>query len=248
MGRVGNLILPGSGHPIVERGRMPLPHTEDFDAEAVAALRGLQASRSSVRVEFADNIYLCLDNLEVCRSLAYLTETSSQGAFIEFVEAAQEWPQGTRKPRTRPGQVVVRWVPGHTGVPGNEAADVEAGAATATTTEALEAGEDAGAPAAVACTKRRLKERVTRACQAFWAGEVPQAYQVLGASFKKKLSEMGLSGFALGVLIANRNRHGDFAAYVTALRQSTATQHSGRPRYAPQHLERHGRGYLRAVC
>jgi hypothetical protein len=36
----GWVICQGPGHVIVERGRMPLPHVEGFNAEAVAALRG----------------------------------------------------------------------------------------------------------------------------------------------------------------------------------------------------------------
>ena len=62
---------------------------------------------ASPRAEFADNAYVCLDNLEVCRSLTYRTRTSSQGVFTAFAEAARKWPERARKPHTRPGQIII---------------------------------------------------------------------------------------------------------------------------------------------
>jgi len=44
----GWAVCQGPGHPIVARGRLPLPRVEVFDAEAVAALRGLQEACTSV--------------------------------------------------------------------------------------------------------------------------------------------------------------------------------------------------------
>jgi hypothetical protein len=85
----GWAICQGPGHPIVSRGRQPLPYAEVFDAEVVAALRGLQEACSSIRAEFATDIYICLDNLEVARSLTFQTKTSSQGIFSAFAKAAQ---------------------------------------------------------------------------------------------------------------------------------------------------------------
>ncbi|KAN0074003.1 hypothetical protein V8E54_007940 [Elaphomyces granulatus] len=40
------VICQGPGHPIVSRGRHPLPQAEVFDTEAVAALKGLRTLRS----------------------------------------------------------------------------------------------------------------------------------------------------------------------------------------------------------
>jgi hypothetical protein len=67
---------------VVARGRLPLPRAEIFDAEAAAALRGLQEALSSVRAEFVDRV------------------TSSQQIFTAFAEAAQQWPQRARRPHT----------------------------------------------------------------------------------------------------------------------------------------------------
>ena len=210
----GWVLCQGRGPVIIGRGRQPLPRAEVFDAEAAGALRGLEAAMASARAEFADNVYICLDNLEVCRSLTYRTRTTSQGTFTAFAEAVQRWPERARRPHTRPGRVVIRWVPGHAGVPGNEAADEEAGAAAAEAAAAVQAGTvGPGELATLAYTKRRLKERVIPACQAYWAEKAPQTYQALGLPFRRKPPELQLSRFALGVLIASRTGHGDFAAY-----------------------------------
>jgi len=42
-----------------------LPNHEAFDAEARAALLGLQAALKDPKAQHSTNIYICLDNLEV---------------------------------------------------------------------------------------------------------------------------------------------------------------------------------------
>jgi ribonuclease HI len=158
----GWAICQGPSHPIVSCGRQPLPYAEVFDTEAVAALRGLQEACSSIRAEFATDIYICLDNLEVARSLTFQTKTSSQGIFSAFAKAAQHWPQRTRRPHTAPGRVVVKWVPGHAGILGNEVADVEAKAA-AIEAAALEQSATEPALATLAYLKRFVKEASEKA-------------------------------------------------------------------------------------
>jgi hypothetical protein len=49
----------GRDHPIVGTGNQPLPKAEVFDAEAIAALQGLEEATASVQARFASNVYIC---------------------------------------------------------------------------------------------------------------------------------------------------------------------------------------------
>jgi ribonuclease HI len=233
----GWVVCQGPGHAIVSQGRLPLPHAEVFDAEAAAALRGLQEALSSIRAEFADNLYVCLDNLEVARSLTFRTATSSQQTFTAFAEAAQQWPQRVRRPHTSPGRVEIRWVPGHVGVPGNEAADREAKAAAVEAAAAETAGEAGTAVATLAHTKRCAKEKAPSAFQAYWKDAAPERYKQLGLNTQQKLPELNLPRFTLGKLYASRSGHGDFAAYHERFKHVDAERmcHCGREK-SPEHF------------
>jgi ribonuclease HI len=209
----GWVVSQGPGHNIIARGRLSLHRAEVFDAEAVAALQGLREALTSVRAEFTDNLYICLDNLEVARSLTFHTVTSSQQIFAAFAEAAQQWPQRTRRPHTNPGCVMIRWVPGHSGVLGNEAADREAKTAATEAAAAEAAGELEAVVATLAYTKRYAKEEASTTFQAYWKDAAPDRYKQLGLSALRKPPELNLSRFTLGKLYASRSGHGDFAEY-----------------------------------
>src|SRR5438105_1540289 len=90
--------------------------------------------------KFTDNIYICLDSLELTGSLLATTTTSNQQAFSDFTVLAQQRTTRARCPFTKAGKARVRWVPGHTETPGNEEADTHAkGAAEAAASVALRA-------------------------------------------------------------------------------------------------------------
>ncbi|EFY94393.2 reverse transcriptase, RNaseH [Metarhizium robertsii ARSEF 23] len=84
---------------------------EVFDAEAAGALEGL---RAAVKIpDASDNpIVVCLDNLAAATCLRGTALDSSQSAFLKFQEIAAAH-----------GSIHVRWIPGHTDIPGNEQAD-----------------------------------------------------------------------------------------------------------------------------
>jgi len=59
----------GTSKTKIFSGHAKLPNHEVFDAEARAALLGLQAALRDPKTQHSTNIYICLDNLEVAQQL-----------------------------------------------------------------------------------------------------------------------------------------------------------------------------------
>lgn len=118
------------------------------------------------------------------------------------------WPN--RSPRCEaipPGRVHVHWIPGHTGITGNEQADEQAkiGARSTPQTQLP--------PTRLAWAHRTLKENFWRRFQAFWNEKAPQRYQDLSIGLDKRPHELLLPRATLGRLLAARTGHGDFSLY-----------------------------------
>jgi ribonuclease HI len=122
--------MAGAGFAIYQSGRqflqssIPLgPNKEVFDAEAEAALAGAKAAFQLHIACYATNLLICLDNLEVATRLLSPFTGLSQEVFESFRALAKNWPARERFPYTDGGSVRICWVPGHTQIPENEAAD-----------------------------------------------------------------------------------------------------------------------------
>lgn len=127
----------GTDSPLrLSNGR--LDRVEVFDAEAHAALHGLQACLE-LRTDPGQCIRVFLDNQSVVDCLLGRPADSSQKEFLTFQELAAG------------ANVHVRWVPGHSGIRGNEEADAMAkqGAARA---------EPSTNPPSLAWVMRRARE------------------------------------------------------------------------------------------
>lgn len=207
------------GHQILKLA-IPLgTNQEVYDAEARAALAGLEAILKSSTTRFATNLWVCLDNLEVATQLLYQSESSSQGVFQRFANLAPSWFDRERLPHIQKGGVFIRWVPGHMNIPGNDAADKAAkeGAATLPT-------PTQDPHYSLASLKRMAKTYTQISCSKLWLTVAPQSYRELGimsAPTPPKELTM-LSRATLGRVIASRSGHGDFADYHSRFNHSDA--------------------------
>ncbi|KFG83505.1 hypothetical protein MANI_024888 [Metarhizium anisopliae] len=85
---------------------------EVFDAEAKGALEGLKAALRLPQ-SATQRIVVCLDNIAAAKCLRGKPSDSSQRVFLTFQALAK-----THR------KTEVRWIPGHTDIPGNEQADI----------------------------------------------------------------------------------------------------------------------------
>ncbi|KJK84830.1 hypothetical protein H633G_11375 [Metarhizium anisopliae BRIP 53284] len=94
------------------QGAGRLGPAEVFDAEAKGALEGLKAALNLPQ-SVTQKIVVCLDNIAAAKCLRGKPPDSSQRVFLTFQALAK-----THR------KTEVRWIPGHTKIPGNEQADI----------------------------------------------------------------------------------------------------------------------------
>jgi ribonuclease HI len=196
-----------------------LGSAEVFDAEATGALEGLKAALN-LPGSAARDIVVCLDNLAAATCLRGTPSDSSQAVFVEFQALAASH-----------GATQVRWIPGHTDIPGNEQADKLAKAASSLP-------EPEGAQPTLAYLRKVARQKPKEAFETWWTTSVPEQYKRLNLKATIRCPpELSLPRAALHHLLAARSLHGDFAAYHERFNHDDArvTCSCGR-RKAPDHV------------
>ncbi|KID93327.1 Endonuclease/exonuclease/phosphatase, partial [Metarhizium majus ARSEF 297] len=215
----------GYGYAVHQSGRSVcqgagrLGPAEVFDAEAKGALEGLKAALR-LSQSATQRIVVCLDNIAAAACLRGKPPDSSQRVFLTFQALAK-----THR------KTEVRWIPGHTKIPGNEQADILAKTGCAQP-------EPADAVPTLAFLRKTARQRSRIAVQAWWDASAPDKYQSLTLKFPSSCPpELALPRTILHHLLAARTSHGDFADYHERFHHSDAcvTCSCGR-RKAPTHL------------
>ena len=195
---------------VATQGHLHLQGHEVFDAEAAGALAGLKAASTCYHAAYSSNLHVLLDNQEAVLQLQGSPRGSSQQTFLEFQDLASRWPsRSTHLPGVPPGQVFVHWIPGHSGITGNEMADQQANLG------ATHPGNPPNSPPPVrfAWARRLLKKALHSRFAAYWAKQAPPSYRDLAIPVDPFPPELSLPRASLGRLLAARSGHGDFANY-----------------------------------
>ncbi|CBF84167.1 hypothetical protein AN2711.2 [Aspergillus nidulans FGSC A4] len=198
------------GPILVTKGHGPAgPRTEVYDAEIMGAVEGLRAALGQPCVGYSTQLVILLDNLAAASLLASYRPTPHRHGLSEsFGQLATQWleaPSILTRPR-KPLQV--RWIPGHSGIAGNELADKLAKLGSSIYSPNI--------PPSPAYLRREAKQWLRTEAYTAYASKAPQAYKTLDIRPHTKESrtrEHKLPRWVLGRLVAARTGHGDFTAY-----------------------------------
>jgi ribonuclease HI len=191
---------------------------EVFDAELYAAAAGLAALLRHPDRSFWTRILVLLDNQAAVGRLASGVPTDrDRDCSASFFKTKSALEPELMPSLTLP-TICVHWIPGHSGVQGNEEADTLAKMGAA-----APAPDVPPIPPSPAFLKRWTAESAASESRVWWAATAPHSYRNLGIEFPTKAPpELSLPRPLLARLIAARSGHGDFADYHERFNHETA--------------------------
>ncbi|KAJ5761312.1 hypothetical protein N7520_008468 [Penicillium odoratum] len=238
----GSRTSRGAGYGfVVYYGSIPITQgygsagsqTEVYDAEIMGAVEGLQAAVNLPCASYSTGLVILLDNLAVASLLSDGRPAPHRRKLTDlFQKLTTQWKSAAYILSTPRTPVEVRWMPGHSGIAGNETADelAKRGAAL----------DGSHIPPSPSYLMRVAKQHTRAATRAAYTRNAPQAYQDLNIQPHTKSSrarEHRLPRGVLGRLLAARTGHGDFQAYHERFhhRNSLTTCSCGKPK-SPVHF------------
>lgn len=196
----------------ISSGSSPLGKNNQMcNIEVHAALQGIHTALNLPTIRFACNLWLFIDNQKVVKSLSkYESVKSSSNIYDQIIEANNKWKSRGRLPHTLEGEIKVCWIPGHSGIEGNELADLEAKKGTVIPLRVDQPEHS------LASLEKWLTTYTHDARKSWWNKDIPNNYiQLEIADAPTYPKELHLSRKALGRIISFRTGHGDFDPYYT---------------------------------
>ena len=190
---------------MIGSGAGPLLGAEAYDAEILGAQRALEAA---ILVAGSKLIKVLLDSSEAIQSLRSGRSRSFQGIVDKFVSDCRNHQS-----------VKVRWIPGHSGILGNERADKLAKTALRDlpderTNTTLSTEAHRRIRFTFVSLNRFLRERGDELVASWWQKHAHRYYVDLNLKMtRKRPPELALPRWTYHRLIAARTGHGDFVKY-----------------------------------
>ncbi|CBF89628.1 uncharacterized protein ANIA_00368 [Aspergillus nidulans FGSC A4] len=194
----------------VSKGHGPAgPRTEVYDAEIMGAVEGLRTALGQPCVGYSTQLVILLDNLAAASLLASYRPTPHRHGLSEtFSQLAAQWMESPSILTMQWKPLQVRWIPGHSGIAGNELADKLAKLGSSIYSPDI--------PPSPAYLRQEAKQWLRTETYTAYANKAPETYKALNIRPHTKESrsrEHKLPRWVLGRLVAARTGHGDFTAY-----------------------------------
>jgi ribonuclease HI len=185
------------------------PKTEVYDAELMGAVEELRATMNQPCIQYATRLTILLDNLAAASLLADNRPAPHRcGLTDTFQQLSIQWKEASSLLNLSYKPLEVRWIPGHSGVVGNELADQLAKQGATINGSHI--------PPSPSYLRREAKQKLRADTSAAYIKTASQAYHDLNIRPHTKHShaqEHNLPRWILGRLIAACTGHEDFAAY-----------------------------------